>query len=308
MRAIAYASYGDLDVLDLTEVPDPHPGPDTMVVEVHAAAINPVDAYLRAGHLDGLLDAHFPVVPGWDVAGVVTHTGLDTPEFSVGDEVYAYARKDVVSGGTLADKVAVPVRTAALKPRSLSFAEAAAVPLTGLTALQTLRRAGVSEGDKVLIHGAAGGVGTFGVQIAAHLGAHVVGTASAANHDYLCDLGAEPVEYGEHLIEHASVYAPEGFDRIIDFAGGASLDSAAALLSPTGTVASIADPRAATELGGHYVWVRPDSADLATLGRLIDDGHVRVEVAASFPLEQTADAYRALASGHTRGKIVVTVR
>ncbi|WP_084129146.1 NADP-dependent oxidoreductase [Demequina sp. NBRC 110055] len=307
MKAIAYSSFGDTDVLNLTELPEPHPGPDTVVVEVHAAAINPVDSYIRGGHLAGVLDAHFPVVPGWDVAGVVVQVGLDTPEFSVGDEVYAYARKDVVSGGTLAERVAVPARTAALKPRSLSFTQAAAVPLTGLTALQTLRRAGVEAGDQVLIHGAAGGVGTFGVQIATHLGAHVVGTASAANHDYLCDLGAEPVEYGEHLVEHASVYAPEGFDRIIDFAGGASLDSAAALLSPTGTVASIADPRAATELGGHYVWVRPDAEDLRTLAQWIDDGRIHVEIAAEYPLERTAEAYRTLAGGHTRGKIVVTV-
>ena len=308
MKAIAYSSFGDTDVLSLTELPEPHPGPDTVVVEVHAAAVNPVDSYIRGGHLSGLLDTHFPVVPGWDVAGVVVQAGLDTPELSVGDEVYAYARKDVVSGGTLAERVAVPVRTAAPKPRSLSFTQAAAVPLTGLTALQTLRRAGVSKGDKVLIHGAAGGVGTFGVQIATRLGAHVVGTASAANHDYLCDLGAEPVEYGEHLFEQASLHAPEGFDRIIDFAGGASLDSAAALLSPTGVVASIADPRAATALGGHYVWVRPDREDLRTLAAWIDEGHIHVQIAAEYPLERAAEAYRDLAGGHTRGKIVVTVR
>ncbi|WP_084078763.1 NADP-dependent oxidoreductase [Demequina sp. NBRC 110057] len=308
MKAIAYSAFGGPEVLSVTDLPDPHPGPDSVVVEVHAAAINPVDNYLRGGHLDGVLDTHFPAVPGWDVAGVVVQTGLDTPEFSVGDKVFAYARKDVVGGGTLAERVALPVRTAALAPRSLSLVEAAAVPLTGLTALQTLRRAGVTEGDRVLIHGAAGGVGTFGVQIARHLGAHVVGTASAANHDYVCDLGAEPVEYGEHLVEHASEHAPEGFDKIIDFAGGASLDSAAALLAPTGTVASIADARAATELGGHYVWVRPSSEDLATLAGLIDDGHVRVEVARTYPLEQAAEAYRDLAGGHTRGKIVVTVR
>ncbi|MFV0287198.1 MAG: NADP-dependent oxidoreductase [Demequina sp.] len=307
MRAIAYSAFGGPDVLSLTDLPEPHRGPDTVVVEVRAVSINPVDSYLRGGHLEGLLDTQFPAVPGWDVAGVVVQAGLDTPELQVGDEVFAYARKDTVGAGTLAERVAVPARTAALKPTSLSFVEAAAVPLTGLTALQTLRRAGVGEGHRVLIHGASGGVGTFGVQIARHLGAHVVGTASAANHDYLCDLGAEPIEYGASLVEQASEHAPDGFDAIIDFAGGASLDSAAALLAPTGVVASIADARAATELGGHYVWVRPDAEDLRTLAAWIDAGHLRVEVARTYPLEQAADAYRDLATGHTRGKIVVTV-
>src|SRR5918997_5810216 len=165
MRAITYSRFGDPDVLELTDQPDPHVGPDTVVVRVRAASVNPVDWKIRQGHLQGLIDATFPVVPGWDVAGVVEQVGLDTPEFEVGDEVYGYVRKDVVGGGTTAELVAAPVRTLARKPSSLSWEEAAAVPLAGLTAYQTLRRLGVTEGDTVLIHNAAGGVGAFGVQI-----------------------------------------------------------------------------------------------------------------------------------------------
>ncbi|WP_062136770.1 NADP-dependent oxidoreductase [Demequina aestuarii] len=307
MRAITYDKFGGADVLALTDHPEPHIGPDVMVVEVHAAGLNPVDYKIRQGHLEGLLDARFPVVPAWDVSGVVVKAGLDTPEFSVGDEVYAYARTDVVSGGTLAERVAVPVRTAARKPSSLSHAQAAAVPLAGLTALQALRRAGVGHGSTVLIHGASGGVGSFGVQIARHLGADVVGTASARNHDYVCDLGATHLEYGDGLVERALEARPHGYDAIIDFAGGASLDGTVALLAPEGVVASVADPRAATEFGGHYIWVRPDADDLAELATLIDEGHVRVEIAGTYPIENTVEAYRELEGGHVRGKIVVTV-
>lgn len=307
MKAITYDAYGSADALTLAEVPEPHVGPDTMVVEVKAAGINPVDYKIREGHLEGLLDTRFPVIPGWDVSGVVVEPGLDTPEFSVGDEVFAYARADLVSGGTLAERVAVPVRTAAHKPTTVSHAYAAAVPLAGLTALQSLRRAGVTHGSTVLIHGASGGVGTFGLQIAKHLGADVVGTASPRNHNHVCDLGATHLEYGEGFVERAIEARPHGYDAILDFAGGNSLDGTAALLAPDGVVVSIADPRARTEFGGHSLWVRPDSADLAELADLIDDGHVRVVLAGTYPLEKAADAYRELERGHVRGKIVVTV-
>ncbi|WP_062212734.1 NADP-dependent oxidoreductase [Demequina oxidasica] len=305
MKAITYAQFGNTEVFELTEVADPHPGPDSIVVEVKAAGINPVDYKVREGYLAGLIDTQFPVVPGWDVAGVVAQVGLDTPEFQVGDEVYAYARKDSIGGGTLAELVAVPVRTAAHKPSSIGFEQAAAVPLAGLTALQTVRRAGVASGQTVLVHGAAGGVGSFAVQLALHAGATVVGTASATNHDYLRDLGVTPIEYGDGLVERALAQSPAGYDIILDYAGGASLDHTSELLTKGGVVASVADPRAATEFGGHYVWVRPDSTDLEELAELIDDGALKVEVANTFALADTADAYAELEGGHVRGKIVV---
>lgn len=306
MRAITYAQFGSGDVFESSDIPAPHAGPDMLVVEVKAAGINPVDYKVREGYLAELIDTQFPVVPGWDVAGVVTEVGLDTPEFEVGDEVFAYARKDTIGAGTLAELVSVPVRTAAHKPTSIGFEEAAAVPLAGLTALQTVRRARVAQGQKVLIHGAAGGVGSFAVQLAVHAGATVVGTASAPNHDYLAGLGASGIEYGDGLTGRALDASPGGYDVILDYAGGASLDDTAQLLKADGVVSSVADPRARTEFGGQYVWVRPDSADLAELARLIDAGTLRVEVAQRFALADAAAAYAALAGGHVRGKIVVT--
>lgn len=307
MKALEYSDFGGVDRFLLTDRDKPHIGPDTLVVRVVAAGINPVDYKVREGKLRGLIDTLLPAVPGWDVAGVVEQVGLDTPEFAVGDEILAYGRADVVQHGSLAEYMPVPVRTAARKPEGMSFEQAAALPLAGLTALQTLERAKVGEGQTVLIHGASGGVGSFGVQLAALRGARVVGTASARNHDYLRSLGAEPLAYGDGLVDAAHSLVPEGFDVIVDYAGGSSLDSVPDLLASGGTVVSIADPRARTEFGGHYVWVRPNAEQLAHLAQLVADDSLRVEIAGAYALEQASAAFAALESGHARGKIVVTV-
>ncbi|TNC22020.1 NADP-dependent oxidoreductase [Mumia zhuanghuii] len=307
MRAIAYDEFGSADVLSLRDLPEPHIGPDTVVVKVVAAGVNPVDYKVREGYLQGLIDVDLPAVPGWDVAGVVEKVGLDTPEVEVGDEVFAYARKDVVSGGTLAEYVAVPVRTLAKKPSTVGFEEAAGVPLAGLTALQTIRRSGLAAGQTVLVHAAAGGVGSFAVQLAVHAGARVVGTASERNHDYVRSLGAEPITYGDGLVERAQATAPDGFDVILDYVGGEAVDTAPDLLADGGRIVSITDARARDELGGEYVWVRPDADDLARLATLIDEDALKVEVAEVFDLEHAADAHRAVERGHTRGKVVVRI-
>ena len=307
MRAVVYEEFGGADVLRVEDRPEPHIGADAVVVKVAAASLNPVDYKIREGYLRGLMDVFFPAIPAWDVSGTVVKAGLDTPELQVGDEVLAYVRKDVVQDGTLAEYVAVPVRTAAKKPAGLSFEAAAALPLAGLTALQSIRRAGLTEGQTVLVHAAAGGVGSIAVQLAVHAGARVVGTASPGNHDYLRSLGAEPVAYGDGLVDAARAAAPDGFDVVLDYVGGQAIETAPALLRPGGTIASITDARARDELGGQYVWVRPDSADLAHLADLAARGVVKVEIAQTFPLEQAADAYRALETGHTRGKIIVRV-
>jgi NADPH2:quinone reductase len=307
MRAITYSKFGSADVLELTDQPDPHIGPDTLLVRVKAASVNPVDWKIRQGYLEGLIDTTFPAIPGWDVAGVVEQVGLDTPEFQVGDEVYGYVRKDTVQGGTFAELVAAPVRTLARKPASLSFEEAAAVPLAGLTAYQAIQRAGVTEGQTVLVHAAAGGVGAFAVQIAKALGARVIGTASEGNHEFLRGLGAEPVTYGDGLVDRVRSVAPDGVDVALDFAGGEAVAISAEVLAAGGTIASITDASARTEHGGHYLWVRPSTADLDALTALFDAGKLSVEVAQVFDLADAADAHRANETGHTRGKVVVRV-
>lgn len=307
VRAITYDRYGGSDVLHLTDLPEPRLGPDSVLVRVRAAGVNPVDWKLRAGYLDGMLDVQFPVVPGWDVAGVVERVGQDATEYEVGAEVYGYVRRDWVHGGTTAELVAAPVRTLARKPASLTFEEAAAVPLAGLTAYQSIERAGVRAGQTVLVHAAAGGVGQFAVQILRARGARVVGTASARNHEHLRALGAEPVEYGDGLVERVRALAPDGVDVVLDYGTDDLVASTRALLVEGGAVASIVDGAARSELGGHLVWVRPSSPDLEALGRLIDDGQVRVDVAQVFDLADTAAAHDLVAGGHVRGKVVVRI-
>lgn len=304
MRAATYAEFGSADVIKITDMPRPQTGPSTVLVRVKAASVNPADNKMRGGAMPGV---DLPAIPGWDVAGVVEQPGIDTPEFQTGDEIFAYARNDAGHGGTYAEYVAVPVHTTAKKPASLSFEEAAAVPLAGLTALQSLRRSGLEAGQTVLIHAASGGVGSFAVQLAVHAGARVVGTASKANHEYLQSLGAEPIKYTDGLVERAKALAPQGYDVILDYVGGVAIDTAPQLLAPGGRIVSIMDDRARTELGGEFVWVQPSANDLAYLASLADEGVLRVHVAELFDLDHTADAMRAVESGHTRGKVVIRV-
>ncbi|WP_125264632.1 NADP-dependent oxidoreductase [Streptomyces alboflavus] len=307
MKAISYRAYGGPDVLEYGDVRDPKVGPDSVLVKVRAAALNPVDHKCREGYLDAVLDAVFPVIPAWDVAGVVVQPGAAAPEFAVGDEVIGYVREDFLSRGTLAEYVAAPVRTLARKPRNLTFEEAAGLPLAGLTAYQVITKAlSVTDGDVVLVHAAAGGVGTFAVQLARHAGARVIGTASERNHAYLRDLGAEPVVYGDGLGGRVRALAPEGVDAAFDTIGGDTLKLSADLLAPGGRLASIADG-SVIALGGQYCFVRPDAADLTRLTELVEQDVLTAHVQETFPLERAADAFRVLEEGRTRGKIVVRV-
>ncbi|WP_223773744.1 NADP-dependent oxidoreductase [Streptomyces sp. 135] len=307
MKAISYSGYGGPEVLEYAEVRDPKVGPDSVLVKVRAAAVNPVDWKCREGYLDALLDPVFPVIPGWDVAGVVVKPGASAPEFAVGDEVIGYVREDFLSRGTFAEYVAAPVRTLAPKPRNLSFEEAAGLPLAGLTAYQVMVKAlQVKDGDTVLVHAAAGGVGSLAVQLGRHAGARVIGTASERNHDFLRELGAEPVTYGEGLVDRVRALAPEGVDAAFDTIGGDTLKASAELLTTGGRLASITDG-GVLGLGGQYCFVRPDAADLLRLTELAEQGVVTVHVDKTFPLERAADAHRLSEEGRTRGKIVVTV-
>jgi NADPH:quinone reductase-like Zn-dependent oxidoreductase len=307
MKGISYRRYGGPEVLEYGEVRDPKVGPDQVLVQVRAAAVNPVDWKCREGHLDAILDAVFPVIPGWDVSGVVVRPGAAVTEFAVGDEVIGYCREDFLCRGTFAEYVAAPVRTLARKPRTLSFEEAAGLPLAGLTAYQVLVKAlQVRRGETVLVHAAAGGVGSFAVQIAVHLGARAIGTASERNHAYVRGLGGEPVAYGVGLAARVRALAPDGVDAVFDTVGGDTLETSADLLAPEGRMASIADPEVVRH-GGRYCFVRPDAEDLGTLSALADRGVISVHVQETFPLERAADAHRLNQEGRTRGKIVVTV-
>ncbi|WP_329398932.1 NADP-dependent oxidoreductase [Streptomyces lydicus] len=304
MKAISAKRYGDPDVLEYGDQPDPKVAPDSVLIRVKAAGVNPVDWKVLAGYLDPMVDAHFPVIPGWDVAGVVEALGADVPEYEVGDEVMGYVRKDEIQHGTYAELVAAPVRTLARKPAALDWQQAAGLPLAGLTAYQASRRVGAAAGETALVHAAAGGVGSLAVQILVAQGVRVIGTASERNHDFLRSLGAEPVTYGEGLADRVRALAPEGVDVALDFVGDGVVDLSQELLKDRGRVASIADGEV-TQKGGHLVWVRPDSAGLTALGALADAGKLTVHVDAVFPLSEAAEALRRSQEGRTRGKIVL---
>ncbi|WP_286259797.1 NADP-dependent oxidoreductase [Streptomyces graminofaciens] len=306
MRAVVAQQYGGPETLQLTEIDKPEAGPGSVLVRVKAAGVNPVDWHVLAGHLDSILKVSLPLVPGFDVAGVVEAVGPDVTHFSVGDEVFGYVRTDQVQYGTYAEFVAAPVHTIARKPASLTWQQAAGLPLVGLTALQSLTRVGAGAGETVLVHAAAGGVGSLAVQIAVAQGARVIGTASERNHEFLRSLGAEPVVYGDGLVERVRELAPEGIDAAVDCVGGDAVAVSQKLLKDPSRVASIVDPEV-TRLGGHQVWTQPVPEDLAALASLADAGDLTVHIDRVLPLAEAADALRLSQTGRVRGKIVLDV-
>jgi NADPH:quinone reductase-like Zn-dependent oxidoreductase len=308
VKAIAIDTYGGADLLAVRDLPVPPVGPDTVLVRVRAAGVNPVDWKIREGYLAGLFPSHFPLVPGWDAAGVVEAVGPAVVGFAVGDEVIGYVRRDEIQHGTYAELVPAPERALAAKPAQASWAQAGGLPLAGLTAYQCLQTAHIAGGDVVLVHGAAGGVGHLAVQIARALGAQrVIGTASPANHDFVRSLGAEPVAYGDGLLDRVRAVAPDGVDVVLDLFGGPDLDATAGLVTRPARLISAADPEQIARLGGRYVFVKPSTADLTALAGLVDAGRLTVEVTRTFPLEQAADAHRLVEAGHVRGKVVLEI-
>ena len=306
MKAIVTNGYDGPDGLTLAERPDPKVAPDHVLVRVKAAGVNPVDWKVASGGLDAIYETHFPLIPGWDVAGVVEAVGIDATEFEVGDEVMGYLRKDEIGNGTYAELVAAPVRGLARKPTSLGWEQAAGLPLAGLTAHQSLHRLAVTGGDTVLVHAAAGGVGSMAVQIAVALGARVIGTTGERNHDYLRGLGAEPVVYGDGLADRVRALAPEGVDAAVDFVGGEAVEVSQQVLKKADRVLSVVDHDVRAK-GGQYLFVRPDVAGLTALGDLADTGRLTVNVDRALPLAEAAEAWRAGQEGRTRGKIVLQV-
>jgi NADPH:quinone reductase-like Zn-dependent oxidoreductase len=302
MRAVVYREFGGPEVLGLEQVDLPKMSQNTVLVRTRAAALNPADHMLQEGLAEDAMDAFFPVIPGWDVAGVVERVGPGVWELAPGDEVIGYVRSDVLHAGTYAEFVAADVGAFVRRPRRMSWEAAAGLPLAGLTAHQALDRVlAVRSGETLLVHGGAGGVGSLAVQLAVARGARVLGTASPANHAYLRTIGAEPLDYGDELLDEVRSRAPDGVDAVLDTAGRGGLD----LTPRVGT----AEVRAAMTTGDHPlarpVFARLDRAHLEALVALAEDGRLDVRVAATYPLEEAADAQRALRTGHSPGKIVL---
>jgi NADPH:quinone reductase-like Zn-dependent oxidoreductase len=308
VRAIGIHEFGGRDQLQLLELPEPKVPPDFVKIEVRAAGVNPVDWKLREGRLEPRFPVSFPVVPGWDAAGVVAEVGPAVTEFAPGDEVYAYCRKHFIGEGTYAEYVSVPDAYVARKPKSLSFEQAGAIPLAGSTAYQALfLSAGLTAGERVLVSAAAGGVGSFAVQLAIDAGAEVIGVASEQHRERVLELGAyEVIDRSRDVVEAALELAPEGVDVAFDLYGDAQLGDA---VRDGGRLVSIASPPSYSERGvvASYVFVRPDGEQLEELAALADDGRLLVDIAEVLPLEEAARAHELSEGGHVRGKLVLRV-
>jgi NADPH:quinone reductase-like Zn-dependent oxidoreductase len=300
MRAIQFESFGGPEVLTSVEMAEPHAGAGQIRVAVKAVGVNPVDWKFR----QGMMDVDLPRGTGLEVAGVVDELGAGVTDVKIGDEVFGSAE-----GGNGAADFALLEQYARI-PSSLGFADAAGLTVAVETASRTLDLLDVGDGQTVLVNGAAGAVGISTVQLARARGATVIGTASAANHDYLRSFGAEPTTYGAGLEQRVRELAPEGVDRAIDDAGGGALPALVELTGGPEHVVTIADYQGARETGvamtggaeSKRAWYA-----LQEVGGLIESGQFWLPVARTFPLERIAEAHRLSESGHVRGKLVLLV-
>jgi len=300
MKAVQFSEFGGPDVLEIVELPDPHPAAGQVRVRVRATGINPIDWKVRSGAMGGDL----PQTTGREVAGVVDEVGEGVTDVKVGDEVFGFA-----AGGGGAAELALSSDYAPI-PSSLDFAQAAALPVAVETAVRTLDALGVGSGTTVLINGAAGGVGSAAVQIARERGARVIGTASEHNHDYLRSLGAEPTTYGDGLEQRVRELAPDGVDAALDAAGGGALPALVELTGSPDKVVTIADFLGAQETGAEFsggMGTGRAMHALSEIGDLIEAGEFALPVSETFPLERIAEAHELSQRGHVRGKLVLLV-
>lgn len=333
MKAFVLERYGKQRALQLAELPKPELRDDEVLVEVHAAGVNLLDAKIRTGEFKLILPYRLPVVLGHDVAGVVVKTGPQSRKFKVGDEVYA--RVDDFRIGTFAEFVPVKESSLALKPQSLTMEEAASIPLVGLTAWQALvEKAQVRRGQKVFIQAGSGGVGTFAIQLAKHLGASVATTTSASNAALVKKLGADVVvDYRTQDFEEVL----RDYDVVLNSQDGKTLDKSLRVLKGGGKLISISGPpdpefgqaiaapgfvklvvrllssgvrRRARSLGLGYsfLFMKASGEQLQAITRLIDEGAIRPVIDKVFPFESTNEALSYVEAGRAKGKVVVKLK
>jgi NADPH:quinone reductase-like Zn-dependent oxidoreductase len=308
MKAIVIHEYGGPEVLKYEDLPRPEPKKDQLLVRVVAAGVNPVDGMIRSGMFAKSGHAASPIILGGDVAGVVEKVGSQITKFKPGDPVFAYVSLE--NNGGYAQYALTTERETALKPKSLTYVEAAAVPIVALTAWQALiDTAKLSPGQTVLIHGGSGGVGSFAIQIAKAHGARVIATASTQNQDLLKQLGADvAIDYTKQKFEDVA----KDVDVVLDSVGKDTLARSYGVVKKGGFIVSLVARLDQSELDKHGIRgatlsVEPNSDELAEIGKLIDERKIKVIVSKTFPLSEAMKAQEQVASGHTRGKIVLKV-
>jgi enoyl reductase len=299
MRAAVFDRYGPPEVLRVVDVPDPEPGPGEVRVQVHAAGVQPFDVAVRSGRMTRV-PVTFPQTIGQEYAGVVDRVGADVNELAPGDQVLG---STMMNGQ--ASAVVVPAAQVVRLPPGLDLPTAAALVAAAQTASGALRELAVGPGDVLLLHAAAGSVGTVATQLAKLAGATVIGTASPANHAYLRQLGAVPVAYGDGLVDavRATGLRPT---VALDAAGGEAIAQSVKLGVPAERIGTIVDDRAAAEHSARVVRAPRDPARLAEVAALAARGVLRMPVRA-YPLAEVAAAHAAVGSGHGRGKVVLIV-
>jgi NADPH:quinone reductase-like Zn-dependent oxidoreductase len=307
MKAAYFMRFGGPEVLQYGDVPDPVAGPGQVLVDVHAASVNAADWKLRAGEYASVKD--FPYVPGRDFSGIVCALGNGVNDFAVGDGVFGVC--DVGHDGAYAERIAIPSAIVARKPRDLSHFECAALALTGLTALVSIEDTlKLKSGETILIQGGAGGVAGFAIQLAKHLGAQVITTASPTNHEYVRGLGADQV------IDYTAqdfTKVVSGCDAVFDTVGGDVAQRSFAVLRPGGRAAFIGSGNSApASPRGDVASLRPkvsrDRAHLERVADLVAKGAVRVPEIRTYPLSEAVAAHRVSEGRHLRGKLVFKVR
>jgi NADPH:quinone reductase-like Zn-dependent oxidoreductase len=313
MRAIAEETFGG--PIALTDLPTPEIGSGEVLIRVRAAGVNPFDWKVADGVLKDQMVHRFPLIPGFDAAGVIERVGADVTELAEGDEVYGYLFKPVIGEGTYAEYVGAPATIVAKKPVTVGFAEAAALPTPGLTAMDLVDAVDAREGETVLIVGATGGVGSYATQLAASRGAHVIATARQTNEALVRRLGAAGTidHTTQDLVDAVRMAKPGGVDAVIDVVSDReALGRISTLVNEGGRVASSVYAADVEELarrgiGATNVSMQPDARRLGELSRMVDAGELSVTLDRTFPLEKAPEALEERRIGHVRGKIVLLI-
>jgi NADPH:quinone reductase-like Zn-dependent oxidoreductase len=308
MKAIVVHEYGGPEVLKYEDAPRPEPKENEVLVRVIAAGVNPVDAAARSQKFAQFLHIKLPAIPGYDIAGVVEKAGATVTKFKAGDPVYAYIALD--KGGAYAEYAVATEEEASVKPKSLTYVEAAAVPLVSLTAWQALiDTANLSAGQTVLIHGGSGGVGSMAIQIAKARGAKVIATASTSNQDLLKQLGADvAIDYTKTKFEDVA----KDVDVVLDSVGKDTLARSYGVVRKGGIIATLVAEPDQAELDKHgirgaAISVKPNASELAEITKLIEEKKIKPIVSQVLPLTEAVKAQEQAATHHTRGKIVLRV-
>ena len=333
MKALTFKRYGKTPEIGITEVPRPTLRPDEMLVKVHAAGLNPIDNMITTGMFKPVLKFQLPAVMGSDLAGVIVEVGGSVTRFKPGDEIFASIFDQ--GTGSLAEFAVVPQDLAARKPANLDFVQAASVPMVGLTSWQALKeRADVQTGQRVFIPAGSGGIGTFAIQLAKHLGAYVATTTSTANVALVKSLGADDViDYKKQEFEQVL----QGYNVVLGTIRGNALEKSIGILKPGGKIISLIGPldaafaqarklsfvlelifglmsrkiirmAAKKDVDYSFLFVRPDGEQLNEIGALLDAGHIHPVVDKVFPFDQAKQALEYLSQGRSKGKVVVRMQ